>query len=44
LFRSQFFIQHQLSAPDINLLAEIAQGIIKQRLFIGPEALKLIQG
>ena len=29
LLRGQLFIQHQLSAPDINLLAEIAQGIIE---------------
>jgi len=36
-------VEHQLPAPGIHLLAEITQGIVQQRLFIGPETAQFIQ-
>ncbi|MNY48602.1 hypothetical protein D3C86_1839480 [compost metagenome] len=39
----QLFVQHQLSAPDVHLLAKVTKGVVKQRLFVGPEAPKFIQ-
>ncbi|MNT58765.1 hypothetical protein D3C72_1962250 [compost metagenome] len=43
LLGRQLFVQHELSAPDIDLLAKIAERIVEQRFFIRPETAQFIQ-
>ncbi|MNG84387.1 hypothetical protein D3C79_431240 [compost metagenome] len=41
LLRAQGFVQQQLAAPGVNLLAVVAQAVVQQRLAIRPEAFKV---
>ncbi|MNH28082.1 hypothetical protein D3C79_882220 [compost metagenome] len=41
LLRAQVFVQQQLAAPGIDLLAVVAQAVVQQRLAVRPKAFEI---